>query len=194
MTAPLVAAGDRILALDPATGHRWLLQADGKGMRKERGLGVIDPDRLCGRAWGEKLLLGAKQVRLVRPTLPDLVETLRRKAQIITPKDGSRIVFELGIEPGDRVLESGIGSGAATLALCWAVGPTGRVVAQELREEFGDWARDNLERAGLAGRLEIHLGDLTEGLAPGVRGPFQGVLLDQPEPWRAIPHLLPELS
>ena len=51
---------------------------------------------------------------------------LRRKAQIITPKDASRIAYELGIGPGDRVLESGIGSGAATMALAWNVGHAGR--------------------------------------------------------------------
>lgn len=193
---PIVAVGDRILALDTQTGHRWLLHADGNGARKEKGLGVLDPGMLVGRRWGDEVQIGTKLVRLLRPTLPDLVETLRRKAQIITPKDGSRIVFELGIQPGDRVLESGIGSGAATIPLCYAVGPAGRVVAQELRDEFADWARDNLVRAGLGDRLEVHLGDLTLGVNPAVAaaGPYQAVLLDQPEPWKAIPLLVPLLD
>jgi tRNA (adenine57-N1/adenine58-N1)-methyltransferase len=189
-----IKSGDRVLALEPDTGAAYLLHADGKGTRKEKGLGIVDPDRLVGLPYGTVQQVGAKRVALLRPALADLVQTLQRKAQIITPKDASRIVFELGVGPGDRVLESGIGSGAATMPLCWAVGPTGQVVAQELRAEFADWARANLERAGLAERLATFIGDLTQGLAPGVAGPFQAVLLDQPEPWLALPHVLPALA
>lgn len=198
MTAPFdaIRAGDRILALELDTGQSYLLHADGKGTRKEKGMGILDPDRLVGLPYGTVQQVGAKRVALLRPALPDLVATLQRKAQIITPKDASRIVFELGVGAGDRVLESGIGSGAATMSLAWAVGPTGKVVAQELREEFADWAKANLERAGLAGRLVTAIGDLTQGLAPGVAeaGPFQAVLLDQPEPWLALPNVVPVLA
>jgi tRNA (adenine57-N1/adenine58-N1)-methyltransferase len=189
-----IRRGDRILVLHPETGHRYLLVADGKGARKERGLGVVDPDRFVGQGYGTKLTLGAKEVVLLRPTLADYSATIARKAQIILPKDASRIVFELGVGPGDRVLESGIGSGAATVALAWAVGERGKVVVQELREDFRDWALDNLKRAGIDGRVEIHIGDLTAGLAPGVRGPFDAALLDQPEPWKALEHVTPELA
>lgn len=191
-----IQAGDRVLALEPDTGAAYLLQVDGQGARKEKGLGIVDPGRLVGLPYGTVQMVGAKRVALLRPALPDLVETLQRKAQIITPKDASRIVFELGVGPGDRVLESGIGSGAATLLLAWAVGPAGRVVAQELRAEFADWAGANLERAGLADCLATFLGDLTQGLAPGVAeaGPYQAALLDQPEPWLALPHVVPVLA
>jgi len=194
--ASAIQPGDRVLLLDAATGDRYLLHLDGKGARLERGLGVVDPGRLAGLAYGTVTPVGAKTVALLRPALPDLVATLRRKAQVILPKDASRIAFELGIGPGDRVLESGIGSGAATLTLLWAVRPGGRVVVQELRGEFADWARGNVERAGLADGLEVHLGDLTQGLAPGVAaaGPYQAALLDQPEPWNALPHLAAALD
>jgi tRNA (adenine57-N1/adenine58-N1)-methyltransferase len=189
-----IRAGDRVLALEPDTGESYLLHLDGKGARKEKGLGIVDPDRLAGLPYGTVQQVGAKRVALLQPTLPDLAATLQRKAQIITPKDASRIVFELGVGEGDRFLESGIGSGAATMHLAWAVGKSGQVVSQELREEFADWARGNLERAGLAARLQTAIGDLTQGLAPGVKGPFQAVLLDQPEPWLALPHVVPALA
>lgn len=186
-------AGDRILAFEPATGHRWLLLA-GQGVLKEKGLGIIDTDGLVDAKPGDARTYGAKQVILVRPSLADLTGTLRRKAQIITPKDASRIAYELGIGPGDRVLESGIGSGAATMALAWNVGDTGRVVVQELREDFATWAKDNLDRAGLGDRVDVFLGDLTESVADGVNGPFDAVLLDQPEPWNALPNVAPLLA
>lgn len=191
-----VQPGDRVLLLEPGTGGRWLLEVDGKGARKERGLGILDPGRLVGQRYGSEVDAGAKRVVVLRPRLPDLVATLRRKAQVITPKDASRIAFELGVGLGDRVFEGGIGSGAATTVLAHAVGPAGRVVVQELREEFAQWAHDNLVRAGLGDRVEVHVGDLSAGLAPaaGAAGEFDGALLDLPEPWLALPHLWPRLA
>lgn len=192
--APAIAKGDRVLAFDPGTGDKWLLQVDGKGTRKEKGLGIVDPDRLAGQPWGTRLKLGAKDVVVLRPTLADLAATLERKAQIILPKDASRILFELGVGPGDRVLESGIGSGGLTLPLLWAVGPSGRVVVQELREEFAEWGKDNVRRAGLLAGLEVHLGDLVLGVNPAIHGPFAAAVLDQPEPWKAMPNVVPLLA
>ena len=191
---PAIAKGDRVLAYEAATGERHLLVPDGAGARKHKGLGILDPDRWVGQAWGTRLQVGGKDVVLLRPTLADLTATIARKAQVILPKDASRIVFELGIGEGSRVLESGIGSAGLTIPLCWAVGATGRVVVQELRDEFADWGKANVEKAGLGDRLEVHVGDLTQGVAAGVRGPFYAVVLDQPEPWKALPHLVPTLA
>lgn len=189
----VVAHGDRVLLLEPDTLRAYLILAEGS-VRKERGLGVVDPARLVGTAWGTQMVFGAKHVAVLRPTVADLAATLERKAQIILPKDASRIVYELGLSEGQWVLESGIGSGAATMALAGAVGPGGRVVVQELRDDFAQFARDNLARAGLAGRVDIHLGDLTQGLSAGVQGRFDAVLLDMPEPWNALPNVLAVLA
>ncbi len=189
-----VGPGDRVLLLEPATGHRFLVHLDGQGARKDRGLGVYDPARLEGETWGNPVQIAGKDLVVLKPTLPDLTATLRRKAQIIQPKDASRIAYELGVGPGDRVLESGIGSGAATMALLHAVAPGGEVVAQELREDFAEWATANVERAGLADGLTVTIGDLTAGLAEGVQGPFHGCLLDQPQPWDALPNVVPVLA
>lgn len=189
-----VGPGDRVILLEAESGRRFFVHLDGGGARKDKGLGVFDPARLEGTPWGGVVQIAGKDLVVLRPTLPDLIVTLRRKAQIIQPKDSSRIAFELGVGPGDRVLESGIGSGAATLVLLQAVAPTGEVVAQELRDDFAEWAEGNVGRAGWRDRLTTCIGDLTQGLAEGVEGQFQGCLLDQPEPWLAIPHVVPVLA
>lgn len=189
-----IAPGDRVIAFETATNGLHLLVLDGKGTRKQKGLGIVDPDRLAGQAWGAHLKVGAKDVVLLRPTLADLAATLDRKAQIILPKDASRILFELGIGPGQRVFESGIGSGGLTIPLLAAVGPAGHVTVQELRSEFAEWAKENVKRAGLDGHLAIHLGDLTQALHPDAAGPFDAAILDQPEPWKALPNLVRVLA
>ncbi len=197
-----IMPGDRVVALDPEDGRRYLLHLDGAGARKVPGLGVLDPGRFEHEPWGSRHTVGQKEVVLLSATLPDLAATLRRKAQIITPKDASRLVWELGLGPGDRVLESGIGSGAMTLTLAHAVQDEGHVFVQELREDFADWATANLHAAGMSHRVTVCLGDLTEKPAadiaaaadPATGGrPFDAVLLDQPEPWAALPNVLPML-
>jgi tRNA (adenine57-N1/adenine58-N1)-methyltransferase len=192
--APVIQAGDRVVAFEVETAFRHLLVADAAGPRKHKGLGILDPGKWVGQPWGARLRVADKDIALLRPTLADLAATLARKAQVILPKDASRILFELGIGPGDRVLESGIGSAGLTIPLCWAVGPQGLVVVQELRDEFAEWGRGNVAKAGLVDRLQVHIGDLTQGVAPGVRGPFDAVVLDQPEPWKALPHVVPMLA
>jgi tRNA (adenine57-N1/adenine58-N1)-methyltransferase len=195
-TTPIAGAiqvDDRVVLFEPETGHSWLIHVE-PGARKEKGLGIMDPGRLVGLAWGSEFEAAGKQLRAFQPDLPDLISTLRRKAAMILPKDAARLIHGLGVGPGSRVLESGIGTGASCVALAWAVGPTGSVVVQELREDFVEWASKNLERAGLGDRVTSHLGDLTEALAPGIGGPFSAVLLDQPEPWLAIPNCVPVLA
>ncbi|MGD9902714.1 MAG: methyltransferase domain-containing protein [Vicinamibacterales bacterium] len=47
-------------------------------------------------------------------------------------EDAARLVAALGIAPGSAVAEVGAGSGALTVAMARAVGPTGRVFSNEL--------------------------------------------------------------
>lgn len=183
----------RVLLLEPDTGRRWLVAIDGLGPRQVAGLGVFDPARADVPA-GTRTDVAGKRLLVLDPTPVDLDATLRRKAQIILPKDLAPIVHHLGLAPGMRVFESGMGSGAATLRLLQAVAPGGRVVVQELRQDFADWATENVVQAGLEGGLEVHLGDTSAGLAPGVQGPFDAVLLDLPEPEKALRHIAPALA
>ncbi|TDE94806.1 protein-L-isoaspartate O-methyltransferase [Occultella glacieicola] len=100
-----------------------------------------------------------------------------------------RIMLELlAMEPGQRVLDVGSGSGWTTALLARLVGPTGRVDGVELRPELAEFGRSNLARAGLP-QAQIHLA------VDGVLGwpwlaPYDRILVSAEA--RAVPRALAE--
>src|SRR5262245_64099987 len=93
------------------------------------------------------------------------------------------ILFWADVYPGCRVLEAGTGSGALPLALLRAVGPDGRVITYEQREEFARRALANIHmRLGEVANLIVRLRPVEDGLPE--EEPVDRVLLDLPEPWK----------
>ena len=90
------------------------------------------------------------------------------------------------MSPGDLVVEAGTGTAALTLALWRAVGPSGRVVSYEVREDFHAAARTVVAEVtgGLPANLELKLGDVYEGIS---ERDADRLMLDLPEPWRVLP-------
>jgi tRNA (adenine57-N1/adenine58-N1)-methyltransferase len=152
---------------------------------KIKGVGVIDPGMLIGKPYGEKLAIGSKQFWLLIPSLQDKLQGLHRQAQIILPRDAAQILMNCAIEPGQTVLEAGIGSGSLTIALASTVAPTGRVISYDLREAFIEHAMKNLKQSGLSGLVATKIRDVTEGIE---EQDLDAVILDIPTPWLAVGH------
>jgi tRNA (adenine57-N1/adenine58-N1)-methyltransferase len=177
----MLSEGDLIYLLDDQERRSWLkLQRD---MVRVPGLGVIDGSKIVGREDGSLVTLAGREFRAFRATVVQLMESLDRGAQIITPKDAATIVFRLGLRAGETALEAGVGSAGLTMALLNSVMPTGKVISVELREDFAHRARRNVERAGLEAFWELRLGDVkTIELGTMV----DAVALDMPDPWLAL--------
>ncbi len=156
------AAGDVVQLVGLRHKHFIFTLAPDAELQTHRG--VIKHNDLIGRPWGSQVFshLGAPFF-LLQPSLADLLNELPRNTQILYPKDIGFILITMSIGPGQRVIEAGTGSGAMTTALAYAVGPSGRVISYEIREEFQALARKNLARIGLDSRVEFKLRDLAQG-------------------------------
>jgi len=180
----LFRAGESVLLVDERRGKRHLVVLrPGHAFHTDRGF--IGHDALIGAPDGStvKTSLGSRYLAL-RPTLGEYVLEMPRGAQVIYPKDLATICFFADVGPGQTVCEAGIGSGALTMALLRAVGPTGRVVSYETREEFARLARRNIEtRLGPDVPLTVRLQDVYAGLE---EREVDRLLFDLPEPWRLV--------
>jgi tRNA (adenine57-N1/adenine58-N1)-methyltransferase len=178
------AEGDPALLIDPK-GRRYLLRLE-TGRVFQTHQASIPHQRLIGAGDGSWVEGNAGvMMLLVRPRLADYILKMKRSAQVVYPKDLGPIIVYGDIAPGMTVLEAGTGSGALALGLSRAVGPTGRVVSVERREDHAAHARKAIERwqGGKPPNLELIEGDVVE-LVPDLRP--ERIVLDLPEPWHVI--------
>jgi tRNA (adenine57-N1/adenine58-N1)-methyltransferase catalytic subunit len=168
-----------IAQLISAQNKRFIfrLVTDGKF---ETHRGYLSHNDLIGKPWGSRVFshMGSPFL-LLQPSLADILIETRRNTQIMYPKDIGFILLTMDIGPGKYVLEAGTGSGSLTTALASAVGPQGKVISYESRPEFQHLARKNLERLGLAERVEFKLRDVSEGFD---ERNVDAVFLDLPNP------------
>lgn len=173
---------DPVLFID-RKGRRYL-----KILRRGRKLiirGEIAAESLFGLAEGSRVKLSSGETfLLLRPTYADLIPHLPRQAQVIYPKDTGPLLVWGDVFPGATVIEGGIGAGALTIALLRAVGPFGRVISYEVREDFAAAAARNVAAFfGDAPNWTLKLRDLYRGFdETGIDRMF----LDLPEPNRAL--------
>lgn len=120
----------------------------------------------------------------LRPLLPDYVLSMPRGAQVIYPKDAAQIVTMGDVFTGAKVLEAGAGSGSLTCWLLRAVGETGEVHSYELRPDFAEIARRNVESffGGPHPAWHLRVGDVADCDAAG----FDRVILDMLTPWEVL--------
>ncbi|GMA93257.1 hypothetical protein GCM10025881_00810 [Pseudolysinimonas kribbensis] len=182
------AAGDRVQLTGPrARLHTITLEA-GKQFHTHRG--ALDHDAIIGEPEGSVVTASnGDRYLALRPLLADFVMSMPRGAAIVYPKDAAQILAQADVFPGAVVVEAGVGSGALSLWLLRAIGPEGRLVSFERREEFADVARGNV--AAFTGSVppnwSVELGDLAERL-PDVATPasVDRVVLDMLAPWECL--------
>ncbi len=180
---------NEIIYLVDTTGKRhWLKVAD--GMLKISSLGTVDGSRFRDLDDGSKISIVGREYSVFRPGTLELMESLERGAQIITPKDAATIILNCGVVAGTSVIEVGAGSGGLTTALLSAVAPLGKVHTVELKDENAQRALKNVRRTGLDKYWSYTIGDAKD---VEFEATADVLTMDMPDPWLALDNILPHL-
>jgi tRNA (adenine57-N1/adenine58-N1)-methyltransferase len=180
----VLRAGERVTLTDQKGRRHSVVLREGGVFHTTHG-GVAHAD-LIGRPEGTLARsVGGQELLAFRPVLNEFTVAMPRGAAVIYPKDAAAICMNADVFPGARVLEAGVGSGAHTLSLLRAVGPSGRVYSYERREEFARVAAKNVETffAGPHPAWELRVGDLLETCGPEE---VDRAILDMLRPWDCV--------
>jgi len=146
--------------------------------------GFVEMDQLLGKEYGCVARSNTGSLWTVhRPSLADILMHFPRLTQIVYPKDLGQILVHSGLGPGGRVLEAGTGSAVLTCFLAHFVRPSGKVYSYDIRSDYIENADKRLIDLGLREYVELKLGDVTQNIDETM---LDAVILDLPEPWRAV--------
>lgn len=180
--------GDYILITDSKDRTKIIKLEEDKQIQSHAG--TVDMNGIAGLFPGSILVTSKGQkLHVSRPTLEEQIINMKRGAQIIYPKDFGVIISMGDIFPGARVLESGVGSGSLSIALLQAVGVEGKITGFELREDFAEVARKNIDEfSPYSQNYEIVIQDIYESIEVDEDQKFDRIVLDLPEPQNVIAH------
>jgi tRNA (adenine57-N1/adenine58-N1)-methyltransferase len=176
--------GDRVTLTDPKGRRHSVLLAEGGQFHTTKG--AVSHDELIGGPEGVVVTsVGGTAFLVLRPLLAEFTVTMPRGAAVVYPKDAAQLLMGADIFPGARVVEAGVGSGALTCSLLRAIGPTGRLISYERRDDFAAIARRNVENffSAAPAAWTLRVGDLVENLTDE---PLDRVVLDMLAPWECV--------
>lgn len=183
MTRPL-REGEQVLFIDSKKRRYLITLTAGKELHSHSG--TVAHDAVIGAPEGATFRSShGMYYTVIRPTLSEYILKMPRGAQVIYPKDIGPILLLADIFPGARVFESGVGSGALSMAMLRAGAD---IVGYELREDFASRATKNV--TGFLGeevldRYRVEIRDCYEGIE---ETDLDRVVLDLPEPWQVVKH------
>src|SRR5256885_2376167 len=99
----------------------------------------------------------------------------------VSPNEGKLLMLMAQIMGARKILEVGTLAGYSTIWLARGLSEGGRLITLEYEKKHADVARKNIERAGLAGIVDIRVGDATKTMPELVKqgaGPFDLIFLD----------------
>jgi tRNA (adenine57-N1/adenine58-N1)-methyltransferase len=185
-----VKENETVVLISKANGNKFILKIEDRSQKITR-LGVFNPKKLLNEPYGSEVTLGSQQYWLLPAKNLDFIETIKRKAQIIIPKDAALIAMYCNLVPGSKVVEGGLGSGALTLFLLNLVGLEGEVTSYEMRKDFAKLASENIKRAVKADNWKLKIKDISNGIE---ESDLDAVILDLPEPWNVVESAYSSLS
>jgi len=168
-------------------GDREYLRAPGEELQTDLGVLTVPDDVEPG----DRLETHLGEEFVVRePRGPDLFDHFERTGAPMMPRDIGLVIGFTGAAAGDRVLDTGTGTGVLA-AYLGRIGAD--VVSYERDPDFADVARENMRLAGVDDTVDVRTGDVLESMGTLVDGPSFDLLTLDTEDAPAVVRRAPDL-
>ena len=128
-------------------------------------LGIISKEDIANAEIGQSLETHLnKEFKVIQPNVNDFIDLMDRRCSILIQKDIGTVIAKTGLGSGGRVVDAGTGAGAIALNFGNIVGEEGRVYSYEIREDFAEVAKKNIESFKLDNIVKIKNQDIKEGI------------------------------
>ena len=142
-------------------GKKYLLKED---KEFQSDLGIVSAEQIANSEIGDELKSHLDHTfKIVKPNVNDFIDLMDRRCSILIQKDIGSVLAHTGLGAGDRVVDAGTGAGAIALNFGNVVGSEGKVYTYEIREDFAEVARKNIENFGIT-NIEVKNKDIKEGI------------------------------
>lgn len=158
-------------------GKKYLLKED---KEFQSDLGIVSAEQIANSEIGDELKSHLDHTfKIVKPNVNDFIDLMDRRCSILIQKDIGSVLAHTGLGTGDRVVDAGTGAGAIALNFGNVVGSEGKVYTYEIREDFAEVARKNIENFGIT-NIEVKNKDIKEGID---EDNLDLIFLDLPKPF-----------
>lgn len=161
------------------------------GEEFQSDLGIIDAEVLDAAEIGDEVIShSGNPFKIVKPNINDFIDVMERQCSILIKKDIGQVLSHTGLGAGSRVVDAGTGAGAIALNFGNVVGDEGDVFTYEIREDFAEIAKRNIDNFGIT-NIHVKNQNVKEGID---EDNIDLVFLDLPKPYEIFEEVLEALN
>ena len=169
-------------------GKKYVLKP---GAEFQSDLGIIKADVLDSAEIGDEVKSHLDHTfKIMKPNVNDFIDIMDRRCSILIQKDIGQVLAHTGLGAGSRVVDAGTGAGAIALNFGNVVGPEGQVYTYEIREDFAEVAKKNIDNFGIT-NIEVKNKNIKDGIE---EDNIDLIFLDLPKPFEIFEEVLESLN
>ena len=158
-------------------GKKYILKP---GEEFQSDLGIIKADVLDEAEIGDEVKSHLDHTfKIVKPNINDFIDLMDRRCSILIKKDIGQVLAHTGLGAGSRVVDAGTGAGAIALNFGNVVGFEGQVYTYEIRQDFAEVAKKNIDKFGIT-NIEVKNQNIKDGIG---ETEIDLIFLDLPKPF-----------
>ena len=169
-------------------GKKYILKP---GQEFQSDLGIVKAEVLDDAEIGDEVKSHLDHTfKIVKPNINDFIDLMDRRCSILIQKDIGQVLAHTGLGAGSRVVDAGTGAGAIALNFGNVVGETGRVYTYEIREDFAEVAKKNIDNFGIT-NIEVKNRNIKDGID---EDNIDLIFLDLPKPYEIFEDVMDSLN